>query len=233
MEKTLYHLTPKRNVKSILQNGLIPKIGSRSRRCESNPVISLTEYAFIPQWLILLGLSDPALLKITKPDLCEGAIYAGGYAEIRTEKLIEPEYISVTAMPDFDISDTMKHLCKSYIDSISDLCETCARYYTENVRTTWTKRQINTYLYGCMDTLSKLDFSILSDKEKEDYVKDIGENGMYALSDTYLNTDKRLYELSMYNDSATIKIRQNIENFIRTNFPTCLDLNTGGWNYVQ
>ena len=44
----LYHITNKRNVESILKNGIEPRIGYRSKGLEDEPVICLTEKDYIP-----------------------------------------------------------------------------------------------------------------------------------------------------------------------------------------
>ena len=38
---TLYHVTEKKNLKSILENGLIPQIGERSKQLNESPAIFL------------------------------------------------------------------------------------------------------------------------------------------------------------------------------------------------
>lgn len=181
--------------------------------------------------MVLIGPKNPVILKITDiPNENEEFKY-DGYSEIRITEPIAPKYISITDMP-ADIKPAMRRLCHNHIYVLSNLCETCARYYTQGVRTLWTKREINQYLNNAWNILQRLDFNSLSNDEKYDSLKDLGENGEYTMFDDYLKTDHKLYEISMYDDPVTQTVRNNIQKFIINNFSNCLDIDTGGWDNI-
>lgn len=242
----LYHITEKRNVDSILKNGLIPKIGKRSKNIESVPVICLTELEHLDVWKILLHRNRPAVLEIRLPEINHDDIKSGlvknfdnvtyaDYEEIRTNTKIEPEHINLINIPTNrkHKRDTMRMLCKNYIDSFSYVCTSCARHYTDGVKKYATQKDIEDMLQSIYSILSHLNFSVLSTDEKRKYLIDAGENGEFTFLDTYLDTDKKLYQLSMYSDARTHDVRCKLEDLITRTFADCLDISTGCWIHVQ
>lgn len=243
---TLYHITEKRKVDSILKNGLLPKVGKRSKNIESVPIICLTELEYLDVWKILLHLNQPAVLEIRLPEIEHDDIVSGlvenfdnvnydGYKEIRTNAKIEPDCISLVKIPNDrkHKRNTMRMLCQNYIDSFSYVCTCCARHYADGVRKYTTQEDIEGMLQSIYSILSHLNFSVLSTPEKRKYLKNFGESGEFTFLDTYLKSGKKLYQLSMYDDDRTYDIRCKLEDLIRKNFADCLDICTGGWIDVQ
>ena len=225
----LYHITEKKNVENILREGLIPRIGPRSKGVESKPLICFTEKKYIPAWKILLGIRSPKILKVSiNPCITKKTVYTS-YEEYFTEQTIEPTCIQLVDMPINRLArkNAMKQLCYDRIDALSALCQECAIHYTRKTNSHYNK--LAQYLKNEYRVLKRLDYSVLSTEEKRKYLKDLGESGEFTFLDTYLDTDKKLYQLSMYEDPYSYDIRRNFENLIVEKFSDCLDLNTGGW----
>lgn len=232
---TLYHITDKRNVDSIMKHGLIPKIGSRSKGIEDEPRVYLTEREYLEYWKILLGRKNIAVFKTEfLPDDFNEYNYSD-YKEIRTETVIPADELELIEFrSDRNLKrEAMRKLCKSRIWTISWLCENCARFYTNGVKKTFTWREIHDFLVSECQMLKRLDYSVLTLDEKREILKDFGEGGHFTFLDTYLNTDKKLYQLSMYSDPYTYEIRNKFEKLITEAFNGCLDMSTGGWIDVQ
>lgn len=230
----LYHITNKKNIESITKNGLKPNIGSHSKKLETKPVLCLTEKEYIPYWKILLGLKSTAIFKIdfVSDDFAE--INYCCYKEIRTKTSISPEHLTLVEIePDqTKHQKAMRELCESRIYTFSWLCQSCARLYTDGIQKTMTHSEIDNFLNKEYAVLKNLDFSMLTSKEKQELLKDLGESGEFTFLDQYLNTEKKLYQLSMYDDPHTRKIRRKIEKLIAKAFDGCLDMCTGGWSDV-
>lgn len=227
----LYHITEKRNIDSITKNGLIAKIGPRSKGIESEPLICLTEKEYIVFWKILLGLHSTQILKIKNiPDEFNEINYST-YKEVRTNQNIPPEDIEPI---DIRIDRTtrrsaMRLLCRDRIGVLSWLCQSCARFYTDGVQKSMSHKELEVFMTGEYKILKRLDFSVLTTEEKRNYLKNYGESGEFTFLDMYLNTEKKLYQLSMYNDPYTYDIRHKLEDLIAHMFEGCLDMCTGGW----
>lgn len=236
----LYHITDRRNIPSILKNGLTPRIGNRSMQLENEPIVCLTERQYLPFWKILLSLSHPAVLKVTiDPNefddtvRCEQNYFL--YKEIRIKTNIPPECIqkATVRIPHTEMTDTMKKLCKSYLYEISAICIDCAREYTEHVKTYLSKQDMIFYLESLYKICSRLDYSVMTTDEKRAALIEIGESGEFTFLDTYQQTDKKLYQLTMFKDPYTYCIRRRLEEWIADTFHDCLDITTGGWDHVQ
>ena len=230
----LYHITAKKHIASILKNGLKPKLGPRSKYIEQEPILCLTEKKYIPHWQILLGIKDPVILKINTTLADANEVQYSFYNEIRTRNIIDPDQFTIMYI-DTDntiMHDTMHDLCVSYVYDLSWLCQACARYYTPNVQKTISYNDLQTIMLASYDILNRLDFSVISPDEKRSLIKNYGENGEFTPFDMYLDTDKKLYQLTMYDDPNTEEIRSKIESFIRSEFANCLDLCTGGWDHI-
>lgn len=124
----------------------------------------------------------------------------------------------------------MRELCESRIYTFSWLCQSCARLYTDGIQKTITHSEIGDFLNNEYAVLKNLDFSMLTSEEKRKLLKDLGESGEFTFLDQYLDTEKKLYQLSMYDDPHTRKIRRKIEKLITKAFDGCLDMCTGGWS---
>jgi hypothetical protein len=222
-------------VESILKNGIEPRIGYRSKGLEDEPVICLTEKDYIPYWRILLGLKSMAVIKLDcVPDDFNEINYTE-YKEVRTKKLITPEHIELVTIKSDRTArrKAMKTLCLNRINVLSWLCQNCARLYTDGVQKTMSHREVEEFMINEYRILKRLDFSVLTLEEKRNYLKEYGESGEFTFLDTYWDTDKKLYQLSMYNDPYTYEIRHKLEDLITCIFDGCLDMCTGGWIYMQ
>ena len=231
----LYHITDKRNIDSIMEHGLVPKIGSRSKDIEDEPRIYLTEKEYLEYWKILLGRKNIAVFKTEfLPDDSKEYEYTD-YKEIRTKTAIPAdklELIKFRSDRKFK-REAMRKLCESRIWTISWLCENCARFYTDGVKKTFTWHEIRDFLVSEYQILKRLDYSVLTLDEKRKILKDFGEGGHFTFLDTYMGTDKKLYQLTMYKDPYTYSIRKKLEDIIKDNFCDCLDICTGGWDHIQ
>lgn len=98
---TLFHVTPQSNVDSIMKNGLLPKIGERSKRIEEEEMAFFFKTyedceTALEQWLgdEFEDLEENLfVLKVELPDdfpLIETADW-----EMATVSIVEPKYISV------------------------------------------------------------------------------------------------------------------------------------------
>ena len=225
----LYHITEKKNVEKILNEGLIPKIGPRSEGIEPEPLICLTEEKYIPIWKILLGIRSPKILRVS---ICPSISHRTAYADY--EEYTVSESVSPTVIEPVDVHisrqtrrEAMRTLCKSHIYTFSALCTEYAWFYAPGKKDPCDHSEA--WLKSECDILERLDYSVLSTEEKRTLLKDLGESGEYTFLDTYKNTDKKLYQLSMYDDPCTYNIRLKFEKLISDAFNDCLDLNTGGW----
>lgn len=222
----LYHLTEQENVESILQNGLIPRIGRNSASVEDRPVVCLSAREHLGFWRIILNIKHPAVLRVKDPNNMEYKDY-GLYKEYRTYDAI-PKYDITLADINEELyrSQDMSELCLSYLDTLSELCRRCAVYYTHHK--VYTEKQLKRMMENMLRLLERADFSVLTNNEIITHLKEHGEQGEYTFCDTYRDTDKRLYQLSMYPEDGLLQTRIQLEQFIASTFAQCM-IDTGGW----
>ena len=91
----LYHVTTEENAKSILKNGLIPKIGERSQLVgETEKYVYLCGRKDVPFWSLILD--KPVVLRVEMKDgeVNENNVYQYSYySETLTESVIPAERI--------------------------------------------------------------------------------------------------------------------------------------------
>jgi len=99
--KTFYHVTPKKNIKSIMKYGLIPKIGSRSKKLKEErcvflfPSIEVMECA-LEQWFgeCFSEKTTLAALEVAVPDDFPIQDSTVGYEKV-SKIPIPPAYIKM------------------------------------------------------------------------------------------------------------------------------------------
>lgn len=128
----LYHVTTEENVKSILKNGLIPKIGERSQLVgETEKYVYLCGRKDVPFWSLILD--KPVVLRVEMKDgeVNENNVYQYSYySETLTETAIPAERIRKSRVSRSLTDEQMKDLALSYVDMISLICVKFAEYIT-------------------------------------------------------------------------------------------------------
>ena len=167
----LYHITNRANLDSILKNGLIPQIGKNSlKNNEKRPYVFLCIKEHIPYWQILLEIDDAVILSIDTSGLnidnSAWICYKFLYEELCFENNIPPESIRVV---DYTINFTknyidecMTNLCKGFLNDLVVGID----YFLSSLDIEG-ESAIVPGLTGVLDdslnTLSKLDFSVIED----------------------------------------------------------------------
>lgn len=120
----LYHVTTEENAKSILKNGLIPKIGERSQLVgETEKYVYLCGRKDVPFWSLILD--KPVVLRVEMKDgeVNENNVYQYSYySETLTETAIPAERIRKSRVSRSLTDEQMKDLALSYVDMISLIC---------------------------------------------------------------------------------------------------------------
>lgn len=227
----LYHITDKPTAAKILKEGLKPMIGLNSKLVdETEPAIYLCRRKDIHYWQILLqkfvilGINENAI----KLDNNSNFKYTL-YEEFIIKHEIPPHAIKRVYMSNNRTKQNYD-LCIYYLRNLSRYCEVCARWYdTPNPDKDWFDEiKLDSKLLTKL--LPNLDYSVISKTDIKSNLKEMGENGMYTLCDTFYNENKRLYQkLIEYPNDELTKYRQQIHNYITTNLKGCLNVNTGGW----
>lgn len=121
----LYHITEKKNLDTILKDGLTPGIGDNASRAWDDFVF-LTEKEDIPRWIsILYQVNDPVILEINVKDLsgiCQGRWYVDrkyamptGYGEYFTRETIPASHIKKAEFTE----DDRKELCDAMNEQLT------------------------------------------------------------------------------------------------------------------
>lgn len=231
MNITLYHLTDMSNINSIMQNGLIPKIGENSQHMnETVKRIYLSDKESIPFWMILLNRN--ALLEITIDANDVEQFKYTSYTEYLCEKTIPQEQIKISKYKPTYSKQHMKQLCKNSMHGLSRCVTLCADFYT---RKDWLG---DTSIDDVKHTLSseillseRIDYSVMSTSEIEKELKYMGETlCMNTFVDTYFNQNTRLYQqLINYPEDELTSYRTKIYEIIKNSFKNNLETNTGGY----
>lgn len=236
-----YHLTTKEALPDILNQGLKPCIGDRSKMAgEVQPAIYMCGNRDIKYWRIILGL--PVVLKIKSDNiqLSKQDIYNYSYyQEYMYTQSIPPENISIVSKSCKSYNkEAMHDLCLSYIWTISSTCVKIARYYTyknTNKLPEWlTSKNLQNEITTTLDVLKKLDYNICTTKEMRKELREAGDGG-FAFTDYYnINftneMNKRLYTmLTKFEKDELFPYRKELYKNITTIFKKCLDVDTGGW----
>ena len=139
----LYHITTKENAKSILKNGLIPKIGERSQLVgETEKYVYLCGRKDVPFWSLILD--KPVVLRVEMKDgeVDENNVYQYSYySETLAETAIHAERIQKSRVSRNLTVEQMKDLALAYVDTISLVCVKFAEYITLHMLTMSRKKR--------------------------------------------------------------------------------------------
>lgn len=236
----IYHVTKKENVESIMKNGLIPQIGKNSILVgEAKPYIFLCEKESIPFWKILL--EGDVVLEIKDRD--DGySEYIEGYSfatcrEYNACDVISPNRISVYSKRTPVRKSHMRRLSRTELTDISyivlQVIKWYDNYYDGQFRKEHSLSDITLNIRSLRTVLQRIDFSVLSNKEKNEELKELGESGEFTFADVYFSEKTRLYKKALQfakenNDEELAKELTMLNRFIERNFKLG-NLYTGGW----
>lgn len=209
-ERYLYHITDQKKAKTILTEGLIPGLGENSQICgEEERTIYLSDWHSIPYWQILLGKST--VLRVKKPE--ETAITSydyNGYSEYLTAIEIPPKQITEYQSSQARIKPAMEDLCLRYLWVLSDVTRQCADYYSRTERDL-TEEELIRQLSVMNTILTRLDYKGCDRKAILAEIRAIGENGVFAFTDRYFDTEERLWsQLIRYPDDRIKPYRSRL-----------------------
>lgn len=240
--KYYYHLTDKDSAKKILSQGLHPKIGKNSRVVgETEKAVYLASRGDIPFWKIILN--QPVILKIDKTYINELELiqyYYGLYSEYKYNHNIPKEAISIAHVSTKLTSEQMKKLCISYIDDISYICITFAKYIsyldTKHDYAITEYKKVQKSIKAAKPVCERLDITSIEPTELITHFKALAECGEHTLCDhyDYNNHDDnpnrpRLWEMLNKDSFATDETRW-LYNWLKQNLSEpVLNTETGGW----
>ena len=238
-----YHQTSKENAKEILEKGLEPRIGERSRlNGETDKYIYLSNRKDVPYWKILIN--QPVTLKIDIDYLdkdCIQEFHYSYYGEYFYDKYIPKEAISIAKVKTSLTEEQMRHFCLSVLNTISQICVEWARYIAYDGSEDEELANIaangfliatsNCFLYK--DIISRMDFTTVSKDDFRKEVKAMGD-GNYSFCDHYdfcnYNMEKRprLWQLLGEHDKSTEDTKW-LYHWLKKQFTRQLYIETGGW----
>lgn len=236
----LYHVTTEENAKSILKNGLIPKIGERSQLVgETEKYVYLCGRKDVPFWSLILD--KPVVLRVEMKDgeVDENNVYQYSYySETLTETAIPAERIRKSRVSRSLTDEQMKDLALSYVDMISLICVKFAEYITyiddePEEETAEDRQAIELTIESLKFTLPHLNFSGINAKMLRDHLHERGDGGC-TLCDRYEpNWEEgekyiRLYDLLNSHPLATNNTKW-LYKWLKKTFPRRLRVDTGGW----
>lgn len=236
----LYHVTTEENAKSILKNGLIPKIGERSQLVgETEKYVYLCGRKDVPFWSLILD--KPVVLRVELKDgevdennVCQYSYYS----ETLTEAAIPAERIRKSRVSRSLTDEQMKDLALSYVDMISLICVKFAEYITyiddePEEEAAEDRQAIELTIEALKFTLPHLNFSGVNAKMLRDHLHERGDGGC-TLCDRYEPNWKegekyiRLYDLLNSHPLATNNTKW-LYKWLKKTFPRRLRVDTGGW----
>ena len=236
----LYHVTTEENAKSILKNGLIPKIGERSQLVgETEKYVYLCGRKDVPFWSLILD--KPVVLRVELKDgevdennVCQYSYYS----ETLTESVIPAERIRKSRVSRSLTDEQMKDLALSYVDMISLVCVKFAEYITyiddePEEEAAEDRQAIELTIEALKFTLPHLNFSGVNAKMLRDHLHERGDGGC-TLCDRYEPNWKegekyiRLYDLLNSHPLATNNTKW-LYKWLKKTFPRRLRVDTGGW----
>ena len=236
----LYHVTTEESAKSILKNGLIPKIGERSQLVgETEKYVYLCGRKDAPFWSLILD--KPVVLRVELKDgeVDENNVYQYSYySETLTESVIPAERIRKSQVSRSLTDEQMKDLALSYVDMISFICVRFAEYITyiddePEEKAEEDKTAIELTIESLKFTLPHLNFSGINAKMLRDHLHERGDGGC-TLCDRYEPNWKegekyiRLYDLLNSHPLATDNTKW-LYKWLKKTFPRRLRVDTGGW----
>lgn len=251
----LYHLTDKKIVPIILEQGLVPMIGKHSKivgdcRC----AVYLTDFHSVPTWNAFFG-GGCALLEVDIPDdvfiqmdmdaHMFGAAYAdigGDYKELSSDSAIPPEFISVYdgEMPTMDDGALCGYVFK-FIRDITSICVDWARIYKRReMRTLFSGApffavvledvEIALQIGYMLKVLKTLDFSMLTEANAARIFRMYSETGRTCFTDTVGDGGERLCDMLCGEDNETtlsVSERRRLFVWMRKTFGSALQTDTG------
>lgn len=236
----LYHVTTEENAKSILKNGLIPKIGERSQLVgETEKYVYLCERKDVPFWSLILDKPVVLRVEMKNGEIDENNVYRYSYySETLTESVIPAERIRKSRVSKNLTDKQMNDLALSYVDAISIVCVKFAEYITHiddepEEEATKDRQVIELTIESLKFTLPHLNFAGINAKMLRDYLRDRGDGG-YTLCDRYEpNWEEgekciRLYDLLNTHPLATDNTKW-LYKWLKKTFPRRLRVDTGGW----
>lgn len=236
----LYHVTTEENAKSILKNGLLPKIGERSQLVgETEKYVYLCGRKDVPFWSLILD--KPVVLRVEMKDgeVDENNVYQYSYySETLTETAISAERIRKSRVSRSLTDEQMKDLALSYVDMISLICVKFAEYITHiddepEEEAAEDRQAIELTIEALKFTLPHLNFSGVNAKMLRDHLHERGDGGC-TLCDRYEPNWKegekciRLYDLLNSHHLATNNTKW-LYKWLKKTFPRRLRVDTGGW----
>jgi hypothetical protein len=235
----LYHLTNKKNVESILTNGIRPDIGENSRICgEEKQMVYLCQRKDILYWAIHLGISEIFRVNITPSEFDDIRKYRtwGGPVseyltpfEIPTENI---EYLStVRDMAGPAYKEAMRSVCGEYLYVMSRICQDYAVHYQlKETGQQVSSDRLLSITRGTVAIVERLDYSVLDMKEIIAILKDISNSGNNTYDDFYKDTDRRLYQMLMlYPSDETEPWRKKLYDVMTQKLQGTFHVDTGMW----
>mgnify|MGYP004644482509 CR=1 FL=1 len=252
MRSVYFHLANADNVGKILSQGLIPQKGQNSRIFEEpEDCVYLCDLRSIPYWDILLGYKNPVALIIrinTDNQLSSHEWKYERYKEFTTNSIIDPSCISV--IDDFNSAwtncfatnyqairnDVMQTLCIDYLEDISFACLSFI-HLEEIGGTASDANSVIRRFRKLLTVLNRLDWNCLPQERYEKELLALGDSGAYTFVDNFYDGDKiykavnsfRYEKIEPEFVGALHEASQSIMNFVTETFPSCLQLNTGGY----
>lgn len=228
----LFHITEEENLSSILERGLLPKIGRNSSMIwEDTPRVFLSDLESLPYWIILLGVKHPVIFSVFVDKEPEFFNYCY-YKEYYSYTPISPSKLSIVSNVDSDcIHAAMVKLCEGYVDWICNYCVRLLHHYEHNIPV---EQVYDARIDIQFDIIKRLDYSCRTQLEWRKYIKSIGERGKYTFFDEFAVVGKPpkmpiWKKLLTYPEDKLSHTRCLISEFIQSKFPDCLDMTTGGW----
>ena len=200
-ENTFYHLTSKRNVKSILKDGIEPEKGRNSLAVEEQrDGIFLCSRKDIGKWAILLGLDT--LLCVDGNALDQGKLTSYSYScydEWIYGDTIPASAIMQVPMPE-RAEDDMSQLAMSTFLLVNQLVVDSVKFY-DRIRPSSggdvkaAEAGYGAELKSVLACAGRIDFRSVPQRQYREKLIERSENGEFMMTDRFKSTGLRLYEL--------------------------------------
>ena len=226
----LYHLTTSDAVQKIMQTGIVPTIGERSRSVgETAANVYLCDHKSILSWKIVLGLSVVIRVNVSTipEDNLKRHVYSCGN-EYLCKTMIPHTKCRIVSSPYYDPA-IMRKCCLSYMDCISNSCLDVMCYYLNDhldfTESEITESEIYDNLQAILPVLQRLDYSVCTLQDLQKELVDESSDG-YSFLDTYHGT--KLYDILLQGSKdSTYNARHALHKFIENTFQRCLDTTVG------
>lgn len=257
---TLYHITTASNWLTIQHAGLLPRLGPRSQFAQdTESSLHFTNYDDIPYWLVLLypdiwihpsRISELVLLRVNLPlfdiQIQEYDLYSE-YQYGTSVPASDIELVPWSKYPDLFDTCRQKHteIFLNHLESLSTVCTSCTRCALYGKQDTNPYREELLRICSCVvNARSFLHPHLISENDMIQTLKEYADDGLYAFTDTFDNTNTRLYQAltdiypeyvrNMNIEASQIEgliqtmrtLREHIEAIVP---PNVLQTNTGGF----